>query len=70
MYRQVLALKLSILCEYCTPWPGVPVTTAWRAHRLRMEERPADMEGSCEYIEVVAVSRQVVVLRLGGSAKG
>ena len=29
----------------------VPVTTAWRVHRLRMEERPADMEGSCEYIE-------------------
>jgi hypothetical protein len=27
------------------------VTTAWRVLRLRMEERPADMEGSCEYIE-------------------
>jgi hypothetical protein len=29
----------------------VPVTTAWRVHRLRMEERPPVMEGSCEYIE-------------------
>jgi Na+/citrate or Na+/malate symporter len=29
----------------------VPVTTAWRVVRLRMEERPPDMEGSCEYIE-------------------
>jgi hypothetical protein len=27
------------------------VTTAWRVLRLRMEERPPDMEGSCEYIE-------------------
>jgi hypothetical protein len=31
--------------------PIVPVTTAWRVLRLRMEERPPDMEGSCEYIE-------------------
>jgi hypothetical protein len=29
----------------------VPVTTERRVLRLRMEERPADMEGSCEYIE-------------------
>jgi hypothetical protein len=29
----------------------VPVTTAWRVLRLRMEERPPDMEGNCEYIE-------------------
>jgi hypothetical protein len=29
----------------------VPVTTAWRVLRLRMEKRPADMEGSCEYFE-------------------
>jgi hypothetical protein len=27
------------------------VTTAWRFLRLRMEERPPDMEGNCEYIE-------------------
>jgi hypothetical protein len=30
---------------------SVPVTTAWRVLRLRMEERPPDMEGSCEYVE-------------------
>jgi hypothetical protein len=28
-----------------------PVATAWRVLRLRMEERPPGMEGSCEYIE-------------------
>jgi hypothetical protein len=33
------------------PEKWVPVTTAWRVLRLRMEERPPDMEGSCEYIE-------------------
>jgi hypothetical protein len=27
------------------------VTTAWRVLRLRMEGRPPDTEGSCEYIE-------------------
>jgi hypothetical protein len=27
----------------------VPVTTAWRVLRLRMEERPPVIEGSCEY---------------------
>jgi hypothetical protein len=29
----------------------VPVTTAWHVLRLQIEERPLDMEGSCEYIE-------------------
>jgi hypothetical protein len=29
----------------------VPVTTAWRVLRLRMEQRPADRKGSCKYIE-------------------
>jgi hypothetical protein len=29
----------------------VPVTTAWHALRLQMEEQPPDMEGSYEYIE-------------------
>jgi hypothetical protein len=29
----------------------VPVTTAWRTLGLRMEVRPPDMEGSCEYTE-------------------
>jgi hypothetical protein len=30
---------------------GAPVTTAWRVLGLRMEGRPPDMEGSCEYTE-------------------
>jgi hypothetical protein len=30
---------------------GSFVTTAWHNLRLRMEERPPDEEGSCEYIE-------------------
>jgi hypothetical protein len=30
---------------------GTPVPTAWRVLGLRMEERPPDMEVSCEYIE-------------------
>ena len=35
-----------------SPYPErVSVTTEWRVLRLRMEERPSDMEGSCEYIE-------------------
>jgi hypothetical protein len=29
----------------------VPVTTAWRVLKLRMEERLADMKSSCEYIQ-------------------
>ena len=45
----------------------VSVTTAWRVLTLRMEERPTDMEGNCEYIEqAVADSRQGVVRQLGG----
>jgi hypothetical protein len=46
---------------------SVPVTTAWRVLGLRMEERPPDMEGSCEY--AVTDSRQGVVLQLGGWAR-
>jgi len=30
---------------------GFLATTAWCIHRLQMEERPPDMEGSYEYIE-------------------
>jgi hypothetical protein len=30
---------------------GIPVPTAWRVLGLRIEERPPDMEVSCEYIE-------------------
>ena len=46
---------------------SVAVTTAWRVLRLQMEERPPNMEGSCEY--AVADSRQGVVLQLGGWAR-
>jgi hypothetical protein len=48
----------------------VPVTTAWRVLRVQMEERPPDMEGSCEYFEeAVADSRQGAVLQLGDWAR-
>jgi hypothetical protein len=30
---------------------GAPVAIAWRVLGLLMEERPPDMEVSCEYIE-------------------
>jgi hypothetical protein len=30
---------------------SVPVITSWRVLGLRLEERPPDMEKSCEYIE-------------------
>jgi len=30
---------------------GSLVITSWRVLRLRMEERPPDTEGSCEYTE-------------------
>ena len=44
----------------------VPVTAARRVLRLRMEERPSDMDGGGEYIEyTVADSRHRVVLQLG-----
>ena len=36
-------------CPYRDKW--VPVTTAWRVLRFRMEERPPKMEYSREYIE-------------------
>jgi hypothetical protein len=38
----------------------VPVTTVWRVHRLRMEERPPAMEHGCEYIEK-AIDRILIV---------
>jgi hypothetical protein len=45
----------------------VPVTMACRVLRLGMEERPSDMDGSCEYTEyAVADSRQWVILQIGG----
>jgi hypothetical protein len=59
-----------ILCYMVFRDKWVPVTPAWRVLRLLMEEQPADMEGSCEYIErAVADSRQRVVLQLEGWAR-
>jgi hypothetical protein len=50
---------------------GIPVPTARRVLVLRMEERPPDMEVSCEYIELAVTDRkQGVVLQLGGWAWG
>ena len=44
----------------------VPVTVEWRVLRLPLEERPPDMEDSCEYIEQAVVgSQQMVVFQLG-----
>jgi hypothetical protein len=37
--------------HYYSMLGGIPVPTAWRVLGLRMEERPPDMEVSCEYIE-------------------
>ena len=36
----------------------VPVTTSWRVHTLRMEERPADVEGSCDIYSVSSRGQQ------------
>jgi hypothetical protein len=36
---------------HCVHVKWVPVTMAWRVLRLRMEEWPPGMEGSCEYIK-------------------
>jgi hypothetical protein len=49
-----LAVHLYLVFKYIVilihdKW--IPVTTVWRVLRLLMEERPPDMEGSCEYIE-------------------
>jgi len=45
---------------------GVPITTAFGVGSLRIEERPPDVDGNCEYIQqAVAYSRQGVVLQLG-----
>jgi hypothetical protein len=49
----------------------VSVTTVWHVLKLRMEEWPPAIEGSCEYIELAAVDkRQGVVLQLGGWVRG
>jgi hypothetical protein len=57
-------IYLFICVLFCDKW--VPVTTAWRALRLRVE-RPPGMKGSCEYVEYAAAeSRQGMVLQLRG----
>ena len=38
-------------CNKAIHYKSVPVTTARRVLRLRMEERPPDMGGSCKYIK-------------------
>jgi hypothetical protein len=46
-----ILVLIFVKCHYMAHDKWVPITTAWRVLRLRMEERPPDMEGSCEYIE-------------------
>jgi hypothetical protein len=49
--RSVSPLYFMLCVSRCPMLRGVPVPTAWRVLGLRMEERPPDMEVSCEYIE-------------------
>ena len=47
----------------------VPVTPAWPVLKSRLDERPLDVEGRCEYIEqAVADIRQGVIFQLGSWA--
>jgi hypothetical protein len=46
-----ICLVRGMLGGMCIMLGGIPVPTAWRVLELRMEERPPDMEVSCEYIE-------------------
>jgi hypothetical protein len=39
----------------------VPVTIAWRALRLRIEELPPDIEGSCEYSGDPGVDGRIIL---------
>ena len=41
---------LRVFCNLVTK-QCIPVTTAWRVLRLRVEERPSDTESNCEYIQ-------------------
>jgi hypothetical protein len=64
------AINYVTLHKLITSENWVPVTTAWRVLRLRMEKRLPDMECSCEYIKwAVADSRQGVVLQFEGWAR-
>jgi hypothetical protein len=51
MLKNFLGPKIDEYGEEHTMLGGIPVRTAWRVLGLRMEERPPDMEVSCEYIE-------------------
>jgi hypothetical protein len=46
MLHEISVPRHRKICGVC-----VPVTTAWHALRLQMEEWPPDLKGSCEYIE-------------------
>jgi hypothetical protein len=46
-----LLTKMAMPFKFLIRVKWVPVTTAWRVLRLRMEERPPVMEASCKYIE-------------------
>jgi hypothetical protein len=50
-FRQLFVSYLTVLMGVVSVLCGVPVPTAWRVLGLRMEERPPDMEVSCEYIK-------------------
>jgi hypothetical protein len=54
-FFQVAAFHEVCPIKFCTSvspcYVGSLVPTAWRVLGLRMEERPPDMEVSCEYVE-------------------
>jgi len=45
--KNIFIQRFNIAAMLC----GSLITTAWRVLRLRIEGRPSDTEGSCEYIE-------------------
>jgi hypothetical protein len=49
-WRSLMVTKIKLLTYADHQQFGV-LTTAWRVFRLWMEERPPDMESSCEYPE-------------------
>jgi hypothetical protein len=57
LYSRQIRTPNSFYCDVVTVHDRLgSVTTAWCALRLRMEERPPAMEGSCEYIEEAAAT--------------
>ena len=50
--KSYIILQGKLTCSSCVgKYVCVPVTRAWRVLRLRMEERPADMDVGCECIK-------------------